>query len=48
MFPQAGIHDGTTVKLALQPLVNLARPQILDGDADAACEQHASIVALAR
>ena len=31
-IPQAGIHDGTTAKLALQPLVNLARPQIREGD----------------
>jgi hypothetical protein len=34
IFAQAGIHDETTAKLALQPLVNLARLHIRDGDGD--------------
>jgi hypothetical protein len=34
IFAQAGIHDEATAKLALQPLVNLARLHIRDGDGD--------------
>src|SRR6266436_5439413 len=34
-FAQADIQDEATAKLALQPLVNLARLHIRDGDGDA-------------
>jgi hypothetical protein len=43
VFAQARIRDETTAKLALQPLINLARLHIRDGDGDAGPWQRPSL-----